>query len=175
MRSINQILLIVIFILTFIGCGIKKPKDGLSQPLVLKDGLLYADSTSNIPFTGRNKSKMMDQIIEYDVVNGINEGDFIAYYSNKKIQMIGKMSDNKNVGEWKYFYQDGTMESIGNYKNDKPSGIWKWFSPEGKLIEEGNFIEGKRDGVWKDYDSAGSVTLLRVYEKDFIKDSTVVK
>jgi antitoxin component YwqK of YwqJK toxin-antitoxin module len=156
-------------------CGIKKPHDGLSTPLVFRNGLYYADSTSTTPFTGRNRSQMMDQTIEYDVVNGVREGDFIIYYPNNKIQMIGKLSNNKNVGEWKYYFINGELESVGQYVDDKPSGSWKWYSPGEKLLEEGNFVDGKKDGVWKNYDSLGVLRIIRTYKQEVLVDSLKIE
>lgn len=169
----KNLLILFVTIITIFGCkpSIHKPADGKSTPLVLREGLLYADSTANIPFTGRNKSRMMDMKIEYDVVNGIKEGDFITYYSNDKIQMIGKMKGNKNVGEWKYYFQDGSLETTGFYDNDIPTGKWTWYYPNGKVVEEGNYLNGKREGEWKNYDSTGLLDIIRVYKENKMIDS----
>jgi hypothetical protein len=174
---LKNLLVTVLAIILLFGCNasIHKPADGKSTPLVLRDGILYADSTAKVPFTGRNKSKALDQFVEYDVVNGIKEGDFIIYYPNQKVQMAGKMSNNKNVGEWKYYNPDGSLETIGNYVDDKPSGTWIWYYPNGKIAEEGNYKEGKRDGKWKTYDTTGSQVIIRMYKEETLIDSTLVK
>lgn len=161
--------------LIFFGCNKKEAKNDLSKPLVFRNGLYYADSTSTLPYTGRNKSKMMDQVIEYDVVNGIREGDFIVYYPNKRIQIIGKLSNNKNVGEWKYYYSNGALETVGGFLDDKPSGKWIWYYQNGKTAEEGILLEGKREGVWKSYDSLGSEKIIRTYKTDELIDSILVE
>lgn len=149
-------------------------EEKLSKPLVLKDGLLYSDSLSTVPFTGRNKSNMFDMKIEYDVVNGKKEGDFITYYPNNKIQMIGKMKENKNVGEWKYYFSDGSLETSGFYDDDIPTGKWTWFQSDGKVIEEGNYVNGNREGEWKSYDTLGVLTIVRLYKENELIDSTKI-
>lgn len=151
---------------------VNKVKSDLQKPLVLRDGILYKDSTSTKPYTGRNKSKMMDMIIESEVINGIREGDFISYYPNKKIQMIGKMKENKNVGLWKYFYPDGKVQTIGYFFNDTPDSIWKWYNEKGFLIETGKFEIGKRIGEWNYFDSLGRLSLVRIFKDDKQIDST---
>jgi len=156
-----------------ISC-VHKAEEKLSKPLVIKDGLLYSDSLSTVPYTGRNKSNMFDKKIEYDVVDGKKEGDFIIYFSNNKIQMIGKMKANKNEGEWKYYFQNGSLESSGFYENDIPDGKWIWYNPNGKIIEEGNYVIGKREGEWKNYDSTGSLEIVRLYKANELIDSTRV-
>jgi hypothetical protein len=173
---LKSLLILLIAAIAFYGCDKKfaKPVDGKTTPLVLRDGLLYPDSTSQVPFTGRNKSKAMERFVEFDVVNGIKEGDFIIYYPNQQIEMIGKMSNNKNFGEWKYYRSDGSLETAGSYVDDIPSGNWTWYYPDGKIVEEGIYKEGKRDGIWKSYDSTGAQLIIRTYKEDKLIDSTLV-
>jgi antitoxin component YwqK of YwqJK toxin-antitoxin module len=167
-------LLIITF---FISCN--KPhevdKDKLSNPLVIKDGLLYSDSLPATPFTGRHKSRMRDMKIEYEVVNGIREGDFITYFPNDTIQMKGKMKKNKNTGEWKYFYPDGSIETSGFFEDDLPTGQWTWYSKRGRVLEEGNYLNGNREGEWYNYDTTGRLDIVRVYKDNKVIDSTKVK
>lgn len=170
----KSVFLILISLLTF-SCTVKEAKVNISKPLVFRDGLYYADSTSKMPYTGRNKSKMLDQTIEFDVVNGIREGDFIVYYPDKNIQIIGKLANNKNIGEWKYFNPNGSLQTIGKFLDDLPSGIWTWYYPNGKLAEQGNFVKGKRDGEWKTYDSLGNANFVLKYKMDSVLDSIQVK
>ena len=164
----------ILITILLISC-MHKAEEKLSNPLVLKAGLLYSDTLSTIPFTGRNKSRMLDMKIEYDVVEGKKEGDFIIYYSNENIQMAGKMKDNKNIGEWKYYFLDGSIQTIGSYDNDIPAGNWKWYNPNGKVIEEGEYMNGNREGEWKSYDSLGFLEIVRLYKENNLIDSTRVK
>lgn len=166
-----KVFISILIVILFISCN-QKDEEKLSNPLVLKDGLLYSDTLSTTPFTGRNKSRMFDMKIEYDVVKGKKEGDFITYYPNDKIQMIGKMKENRNVGEWKYYFPDGSLETSGFYNNDVPTGKWTWYNEAGKLIEEGQYINGKREGDWKNFDTLGAVEIVRVYRADLLIDST---
>jgi antitoxin component YwqK of YwqJK toxin-antitoxin module len=158
----------------FTACASKENDEKISHPLVLKDGLLYSDSLSTVPFTGRNKSRMLDMKIEYDVVNGKKEGDIIFYYPDDKIQMIGKMKENKNNGEWKYYFPDGSLETSGYFENDIPTGKWTWFYPNGKVVEEGNYVLGKREGEWNNYDSTGKLDIVRLYKENKLIDSTKI-
>jgi len=172
---LKHILLIPLSFLLVLSCAKLEVKNGISKPLVLRNGLLYSDSISITPFTGRHKSKMMDQKIEYEVIDGIREGDFIIYYPNDNIQMIGKMNQNKNVGEWKYYASDGRLETLGNYSDDIPDGKWIWYDTDGKVLEEGNFALGKREGEWKSFDTSGVLKILRSYKMDKLIDSTLIE
>ncbi|MDP2364156.1 MAG: hypothetical protein Q8M94_10345 [Ignavibacteria bacterium] len=167
-------LFVSLLLITFlISCNQQK-EEKLSKPLVLKDGILYSDSLSTAPFTGRHKSRMLDMKIEYEVVNGVREGDFIVYFSNENIQMAGKMKGNKNVGEWKYYFPDGSLQTSGYYDNDIPTGKWVWYNANGSVIEEGTYLGGKREGEWNSYDSIGRLEFVRLYNDNKLLDSTKV-
>lgn len=165
-----KVFISVLILFVLISCN-QKEEEKLSNPLVLKDGLLYSDSLSTTPFTGRNKSRMLDMKIEYEVVNGKKDGDFIVYFPSNKIQIAGTMKENKNVGEWKYYFPDGSLQTSGYYENDIPDGKWIWYNPEGKIIEEGIYIEGRREGEWKNYDSTGLLEMVRTYKENKLIDS----
>ena len=164
---------LISIIFAFISCE-KKTELELSNPLVLKDGILYQDSTSTMPYTGRHKSKMLNMKIEYEVTNGIKNGEFIVYHPNDKVQMVGKINDNKNEGVWKYYYQNGSLESEGSFNNDTVDGFWKWYDPKGIMIQEGFFIMGLKEGDWKKYDSFGQVKAFYTYNNDEIIDSIII-
>lgn len=173
---INCLLKIVLIFLSFtlmISCN-KPGGEDLTKPLVYKNGLLFSDSLSTNPFTGRHKSRMRDMKIEYEVVNGVREGDFIIYFSNNNVHMSGQMLNNKNEGEWKYYFSNGALQTSGFFENDIPSGKWTWYSLDGRILEQGNFLDGSRDGEWKSYDSLGQVDIIRIYKLGEMIDSTKI-
>ncbi|MCX8107089.1 MAG: hypothetical protein N3D80_14580 [Ignavibacterium album] len=172
MKKSNYVLLLVFISIAFLSCEQSK-KNELDQPLVVKEGLLYKDSTSTKPFTGRHKSKVLDKVIEYEVKDGIKNGDFILYFPNGKIEMKGKIINDKNEGEWKYYLPDGTLQTSGFYLNDLPESTWTWFYQDGKIFEQGNFKNGVRIGEWKTFDQYGKLRVARKFENGMVKDSTV--
>ena len=138
-----------------------------ASSLELRDTLIYKKGETQ-PYTGHEKARIKDKIIEYDVVNGIKQGDFKLFFLNGNLQIEGRLKNNKNVGLWKYYYETGELESKGEFENDKPKGEWTWYYPSGKIRERGNYFEGNRIGKWQDFDEAGNVT----EEKDFsLQDS----
>jgi antitoxin component YwqK of YwqJK toxin-antitoxin module len=165
---------LLLLVTLFISCNNSHKIDSgkLSNPLIYKEGLLYTDSLSATPFTGRHRSRVLDMTVEYEVVNGIREGDFILYFSNNNIQMVGKIKDNKNIGEWKYYFPGGTLQTSGFFENDIPSGKWIWYNKEGMVLEEGDFLNGNREGEWKSYDSTGRLDIVKLYKDNNLIDST---
>lgn len=135
--------------------------------LVIKDSLIYKKG-SNTPFTGREKARVENKIIEYEIVDGVKHGEFFLYYEDGTPQIKGTLDNNRNVGKWQYFYQNGELESEGFFVDDKPEGRWVWFYPNGKLKEEGSYHNGQRVGWWKQFDENGNV----IFENEFeITDS----
>ena len=148
----------------FLSCN----KNDIPQStLELRDSLIYKKGETR-PFTGHEKARIEDKIIEYDVVNGIKQVDFKLYFLNGNLQIEGWLKDNKNVGEWKYYYNSGELESQGEFANDKPKGEWTWYYPSGTVKERGNYFEGKRIGKWQQFDERGRI----INEKEFsLQDS----
>lgn len=173
-RNLDSLKLLVIAflsILAFSNCD-NESYSKYEKPLVMKDGLLYSDSLSSKPYSGKHSSKVMNKIIEYEVVDGVKEGKFTLYYENGMIEMTGNIKQNLNDGLWKYFSSDGRLQQTGRYKSDKPDGLWEWFYGNGKTFEEGAFLNGQRNGEWKTYDTSGTLRIKRVFENDILVDST---
>ena len=167
------ILLAIVSISFAITSCEQKNKNELDKPLVMKEGLLYKDSTSTIPYTGKHKSKVLDKVIEYEVKDGIKNGEFILYFPNGKIEMKGNIVNDKNQGEWKYYLPDGTLQTVGFFKDDVPDSIWTWYYQSGKVFEVGIFDKGVRKDEWKTFDENGTLRVSRIFENGAIKDSTV--
>lgn len=169
----NAALLVVLLFVLF-GCNNsekKPPKEELSKPLVFRDSLLYADSTTTVPFTGRYKSKAMGQYIEFEVKDGKKNGEFLVFYPNKTLQVSGTVKNDDNVGEWKYYRADGSLESKGFFEAGTANGKWTWYREDGKLYEEGFLVNGQKDGEWKVYKDSNVVWLLLKFKKDVLVDS----
>ncbi len=132
-------LLIAAFVLTLIFITTYCTEEYIPETsLEMRDTLIYKKG-SDVPFTGREKAKVKDKIIEYDILNGVKQGKFAIYYENGNTQIKGQLDNNRNVGKWQYFYESGELESEGYFVNDKPDGKWVWYFRSGKLKEEGAF------------------------------------
>lgn len=161
------IYLALLLLIVIMGCN-KKYYDG--KDLVLKDGLLYKSSQKN-PFTGKIKALINKQVLEYAVVNGMKNGEFIFRFENNNIQMKGNIVNNNNEGVWNYYFPDGTIESTGIFLNNNPDGTWRWFYPNGQIKEQGNFNAGKREGEWLSYKTDGTLYITREFKDGELLDS----
>jgi len=160
-----SILLVIIFSLLFYSCT---KEEAPKSSLIVKDNLLYKQG-SNIPFTGRERALVNNQIIEYDVKDGLKHGEFRIFSEDGILEVQGQIDSNRNVGKWQYFYANGEIESEGYFNLDLPDGKWFWNYPDGKKKEEGFYQNGERIGMWYRYDNNGEV----IFEKNYDLNDTV--
>jgi len=130
---------------------------------IKEDGLIYKVGHDD-PFTGRIIDTLNSNILEYDVVNGLKNGDFRVSSMEGIISMYGKVEDNRNIGEWNYYYSNGNLESRGNFKYDLPYGKWEFYYSNGNLKETGTFVEGYKTGDWYQYTENGELISLITYD-----------
>jgi len=129
-----------------------------------EEGLIYKEG-EEYPFTGRILDTLNNQVIEYEVLNGLKNGEFCLTSISGKVTVYGSVENNKNVGKWKYFYGSGKLESMGGFRDDKPQGKWTWFYENGTVKEEGYFVEGYKIGKWSTYAATGAPTYVITYNK----------
>lgn len=144
------------------SCSNQKPD---SDSIILKNGLICTMDNGE-PYTGKVHDVISSQILEYDVVNGLKDGNFDVYSPTGKVLISGTIKENKNEGLWQYFYPDGELESQGYFKNDFTSDKWLWYYPDGKLKRTGYYLQGKKDGKWTEYDEYGNVISEEVYRNN---------
>lgn len=161
-RAALLIVLFILPILLFSSCSDRNPDSG---DVMVKNGLICAIDTGE-PFTGKVHDNINSQVLEYDVVKGIKDGNFNFYSQSGKVLISGLIKNNKNEGLWQYFYPDGQLESQGYFKNDFTSDKWSWYYPDGKLKRTGSYTQGKKDGKWTEYDEYGNVISEKVYRND---------
>ena len=160
-----QIIVVLILSSVFLSsCG---KEEYPQSSLFIRDSLLYKKD-SNVPFTGKEKAKVKDKIVEYEVKDGYKNGEFKIYNLQGILEINGQLDSNRNVGKWQYFYPNGVVESEGNFDYDLPDGNWCWYYPDGKKKEEGIFSKGKRVGIWYQYDREGKVTLKKHFDSDSV-------
>jgi antitoxin component YwqK of YwqJK toxin-antitoxin module len=163
--------IIIVFILIIISIGIflgidmmRKPKEEPVSGVFANNGLLYKDG-SDKPFTGTVRDTVANNIMEYDVVNGIKFGRFRLYTDGDHLTISGELENNKNCGEWIYYYSSGQIESRGAFKDDIIIGKWTWYYEDGTIKEEGYYRNGEREGKWITYNENGIIKSQLTFEK----------
>jgi antitoxin component YwqK of YwqJK toxin-antitoxin module len=125
--------------------------------------LIYSPDNSQ-PFTGRMQDTLSNTLIaEYEVVNGIKQGEFTLLTLDGNFAIHGYMNKNKNDGTWKYFYDSGELECTGDFDNDVPVSKWTWFYKNGMVKTIGTFLNGEPDGRWIKFNDEGITTIIINY------------
>ena len=151
----------------FLAC--EKSKDDIPKStLTIRDNVIYKVG-SDIPYTGKERARVENKIIEYEIVDGLKTGSFRLYYEGGEIEIKGQIDKNKNFGKWQYFYESGQIASEGNFVDDLPDGEWKWYFRSGSISEQGSFKEGKRFGLWTQFDTSGNV----IEEKEILESDSL--
>jgi antitoxin component YwqK of YwqJK toxin-antitoxin module len=151
----------------FLTCD-KNNDDIPESSIEMRDTLIYKKGSDKL-FTGKEKARIENKIIEYDIVDGLKHGDFRLYYESGIIEIKGQIDKNKNIGKWQYFYESGQIESEGNFVDNLPDGEWKWYYRSGELREQGIFKGGKRVGLWKEFDVSGNM----IEEREFFESDSL--
>jgi hypothetical protein len=58
--------------------------------------------------------------------------NYIEYYSDKKVKLLGNMKDSMKSGDWIYFKQNGKLLAEGTYLNGKKIGKWTYIDYKNK-------------------------------------------
>jgi antitoxin component YwqK of YwqJK toxin-antitoxin module len=161
-RAALPVIIYLSSIFFFTSCSDHTPDP---KNIIVKNGLICSVD-SDEPYTGKVHAVINSQILEYDVVKGIKDGDFNVLSESGKMLISGQIKNNKNEGLWQYFYPDGQLESQGYFKNDISSDKWTWYYPDGKLKSTGFYYEGKKDGKWTNYDEYGKVISEEVFRNN---------
>ena len=101
-------------------------------------------------------------------------------YSNSwgRIHSQILMLETKKYNFIKYF-ENGEIKILGNIVNDKKEGLWYSFNINSNIQQTGNFNNGLEDGEWIFYNSDGSIKKKEIYKNgeilEFIKDNETIK
>jgi len=170
---VEVLTIIVLFGIIFLNSG--SNSTGSRVITFTQSSIIYSTEDSSIPFTGRMQDTLCNQVIvEFDVVDGFKEGEFLMLTMDGNFAVHGFMKKNRNHGKWNYYYDGGKLECTGLFENDQPVGKWEWFYDNGTKKCEGNYIHGKEDGIWKRYDENGTLRTFINYRAGQVVSSVEI-
>jgi antitoxin component YwqK of YwqJK toxin-antitoxin module len=153
-------LLASIFILAsvlIVSCGGIKHKDYTMG----KDGLFYKYGSHKL-YAG-TITDTVDVIVQFSVIWGKKNGEFITHYPNGQLEKFGFIRNNLNEGEWKYYYPNGILESKGVFNNSIANGRWIYFYSNGIIKAEGDFENNANEGKWIYYNEDGTIKNIEYF------------
>ncbi len=154
-----------LFIISFLFFIITCNQQHSDQRVAMRsDGFIYKGDQTEL-YTGKVIDTLMNLISEYDVVDGMQDGEYTVYTIEGTILMYGHIVKNKLNGEWRYYYYNGQLELIGNFKDGVLHGRSIWYYPNGDIKSEGTYLYGLATGYWYTYDSEGGLLFMVLYDK----------
>lgn len=66
------------------------------------------------------------------VVNG-KTYNYIEYYKNGNVKILGRIKDSLRVDKWKFYHSNNSLLAIGKFKKGRAKGKWKYYSETNKL------------------------------------------
>lgn len=103
--------------------------------------------------------------------NGVRNGKNFDYYNfpENAISVESNFTVGIQTGDYKSFFSNGKIDEIGKYnKSGKKDGIWKSYFKNDTLYMIEEFDNGKNNGIVKYYDRYGRPTSEFLYKNDYL-------
>lgn len=156
-------------------------QDFLHDSIPLKRDTTFISSKVSIVYW--NYGRLM--VEKYEVENGVKNGLYIYYYTNKKPFMIGQYSNNIRQGYWYIYTPCGRLELVILYKDGDE--IKNYYLSSEKSLDYNayevccndtiNRVDtlNHKQGVWVTYGQAeGKLRFFKIYKNDFVISDVLV-
>ena len=174
-NKISYIALILLATISvcFISCKHEKDKDDGSFTFIAKDEYFVEYSSLDIYRDAETKKTLNGYYIvgkgltkweEFNVKNGILNGEYLFYHPNGNVSIRSKYDKGKIHGEEFYYYPSGTIQKKHTYVNEVIHGEEIHYYEGGQIKSRSEFKNGKSDSS-TNYDLVGNITSQR-----FVKD-----
>jgi antitoxin component YwqK of YwqJK toxin-antitoxin module len=112
--------------------------------------------------------------IKNNYINGLKDGLYTEYWENEKIKIECIYKMNKLNGFYKEYYLDGTLRILANYKSNKYNGIYEEYV-QNKLNIKCSYINGCLNGeYYKYYDGTDKIKFICNYKYDKTESITYI-
>lgn len=99
------------------------------------------------------------QVARYSDDSFVADGFHREFYPNGQKFVEGQFVKGRQDGDWVYYHDNGKVQRTVHYTAGKPDGSWDVFNADGAVIAKRGFKAGKRDGTWTTYDESGKQPL----------------
>ena len=96
--------------------------------------------------------------------------NFIDYYPNGNLKILGCYQDSLKTGNWIYYKMNGSKKAYGQYKKGKKNGKWVYYNSNHKkikLIWSGNNPPEESFGYGEDGD-------ILIFDSIYIRPCTTI-
>ncbi len=78
-------------------------------------------------------------------------------YPSGRIMSEGEMKNSKEEGKWIFYNENDKIEAVGYFTNGARDGIWQWYDTLGNITCVGHYKNGLEHGIWMNYHQNGSL------------------
>lgn len=148
----------MVVIASVVGCSPAADKEVKQMDNDFDNGLPEIDAPPS-DYTGvwieRWPSGAVSLRVEY--VNGLEEGESIAYWEDGTVAQKGQMKNGQCVGEWIDYYPSGSIQCRGSYKDGEWDGERQYYYDQGGLSCTEEWRNGIQHGRCVQYTYDGEV------------------
>ncbi|MES2656639.1 MAG: hypothetical protein V4620_13675 [Bacteroidota bacterium] len=110
-----------------------------------------------------------DTLIQgYKDQNGLKQGSFYTYNSNKTVNFIRTYKNDTLNGFLGCYNPNGYINSEQFYKNGKPDGIYFEYEGANKIVSKGYYKEGLKHGVFIEFHENGNLKYEGFFQNDVL-------
>ena len=167
---------VAFLVLLIFNCG-KNGRKNDDSFILIKRGSYEINSLNGYNIYTKDK-KIMDGYYvvgnelskweEFEVNNGILNGDYIIFHANGEIFSHTIYKNGKKNGEEKMYYPSGKLKSVSTYSNDILYGTSKTYFESGQL-QSLSKIENGKPLTSETYDIIGNIV-----SQTFVKDGRTI-
>jgi antitoxin component YwqK of YwqJK toxin-antitoxin module len=98
-----------------------------------------------------------DTVAVASFVNGLEDGEWRSYYSNRQLKERRYFSKGKKVGVFEGWWANGKQRLLYHFKDDEYDGNCKEWDVKGLLVNNMNYKRGHEDGLQQQFYESGKV------------------
>ena len=87
-------------------------------------------------------------------------------YEDGKPIRTGEIVNNLNEGQWIWYHPNGNKNIIGNYHKGKREGVWTIYDSLGVLKMKSNYVNNPLNGEQIYYNQEGKEARVLIYKDD---------
>lgn len=99
------------------------------------------------------------QVARYSDDSFVADGFHREFYPNGQKFVEGQFVKGRQDGDWIYYHDNGKVQRTVHFTAGKPDGSWDVHNADGAVVAKRGFKAGKREGTWTSYDETGKQPL----------------
>lgn len=113
-----------------------------------------------------HKLIVVSLIIIWTIFNSQSRKKENLNYEDGSSIRTGETKNGMNNGLWVWYYKNGKVQLSGNFIEGEREGIWKTFDSLGVITSSSNYVDNKLNGDLILYNEKGEVKSVKKFKND---------